>query len=211
MRVGLLVTGDTSVRAAHSLAAHPGIDVVVIGPATSKSFDVVETAEECDFLVGSGDKAPRMALRHDIPLVWDGSLPAQGVAVWGASPLGLALALASRETDPRLVAVAHREFDGADAERTARFPDPVGRVRVRDDRVGGKPIAVGRSSNEFSACLVDGAGRRVTIVDDGSFLAGIALAAGVAVAKHGGGAVWDSALIYLETATEMGLVMAERE
>ncbi len=43
MRIGLLVTGDTSVRAAHSLQAHPGVDeVVVIGPAQSKSFEVVE-------------------------------------------------------------------------------------------------------------------------------------------------------------------------
>jgi hypothetical protein len=210
VRIGLLVTGDTSVRAGHSLAAHPGIDeLVVIGPATSKNFKVAQTAEGCEFLVGSGDKAPRLARKHGVPLVWDGDDSASGVAVWGASPLGLALALAARETDPRLVAVAHQIPGGEGADRRARFPDPVGRVGVHDEKVGGKPIAVGRSNNDSSACLVEGASRRVTIVDDGAFLAGIALAAGVAVAVEGGGAVWDSALTYLETATEMGLVMAE--
>ncbi|MGD2103270.1 MAG: hypothetical protein PVG83_13650 [Acidimicrobiia bacterium] len=210
MRVGLLVTGDTSVRAAHSLAAHEKIDeVVVIGPATSKTFEVVETAKGCDLLVGSGEKAPRMAARHGLPLVWDGCTPEDGVVVWCASPLGLTFALASRETDPRLVAMAHPEFDGRRTERSTRFPDPVGRVSVRDTHVHGRPIAIGRSPNEFAACLVEGAARRVSVVDDGSFLSGVTLAAGVSVAVHGHGPVWDTALDYLEAATEMGLVMAE--
>lgn len=211
MRIGLLVTGDASVRAGHSLAAHPGIDeLVVIGPARSKSFEVVDTAEGCDFLIGCGEQAPKMARRHGVSLVWDGDQPAKGVSVWGASPLGLVLALAAREDDPRLVAVAHKDFlDGA-TDRFTRFPEPVGRVGVHDERPGGRPVAVGRSRNQFSACLVEGASRRVTIVDDGSFLAGISLAAGVAVAMEDGGAVWDSALTYLEAATAMGLVMAER-
>jgi hypothetical protein len=210
VRVGLLVTGDISVRAGHSLAAHPTVDeLVVIGPAKSKSFKVVETTEGCDFLVGSGDKAPKMARRHGVPLVWDGDHQVNGVVAWGASPVGLALSLAARETDPRLVAVAHGTLSSESADRRTRFPNPVGRVSVHDERVGGKPIAVGKSSNDFSACLVESADRRVTIVDDGAFLAGIALAAGVAVAIEGGGAVWDSALVYLETATEMGLVMAQ--
>lgn len=210
MRVGLLVTGDTSVRAGHSLAAHPEVDeLVVIGPATSKSFKVVDDADGCDYLVGSGDKAPKMARRHGVSLIWDGGHAVQGVAVWGASPVGLGLALAARETDPRLVAVAHNSLEAGSSDRRTRFPDPVGRVAVHDEKVGGKPVAVGKSGNDFSACLVEAAGRRVTIVDDGTFLSGIALAAGVAVAIAGGGAVWDSALTYLETATEMGLVMAQ--
>jgi hypothetical protein len=50
----------------------------------------------------------------------------------------------------------------------------------------------------------------VTVVDHGGFLAGVALAAGVAVTNGTGDPVWSDALPYLEAATEMGLVMAER-
>lgn len=210
MRIGLLVTGDTSVRAAHSLQAHPGVDeVVVIGPAQSKSFEVVGTAAGCDCLVGSGDTAPRLAQRHGVPLIWDGLESHPGVAVWGASPEGIALALATREPDPRLVALAHPEVAEGPTTRATRFPDPVGRVEVRDEQLDGRPIAIGRSPNEFSACLVEGATRRVTVVDHGAFLAGVALAAAVSCLDGDERPVWDSALPYLQTVTEMGLVMAE--
>jgi hypothetical protein len=210
VKIGLLVTGDTSVRAAHSLQAHPGVDeVVVIGPAKSKSFEVVDTAEGCDYLVGSGSSAPGLASKQGVPLVWDGDEPAEGVAVWGASPVGLAIALATREPDPRLVAVAHPAIDGDGSTRTTRFPDPVGRLGVRDVQVGGRPVALAASTNEFAACLAVGASRRVTVVDDGDFLSGVALAAGVAVAEDTPAPVWERALPYLEAVTEMGLVMAE--
>lgn len=210
MKVGLLVTGDTSVRAAHSLQAHPGVDaIVVIGPAKSKSFEVVETAEGCDYLVGSGPSAPGLASKHGVPLVWDGDETAEGVAVWGASPVGLAIALATREPDPRLVAVAHPAIDGNGSSRTTRFPDPVGRLGVRDVQIGGHPVALAASTNEFAACLAVGASRRVTVVDHGDFLSGVALAAGVAIADDTPAPVWERALPYLEAVTEMGLVMAE--
>lgn len=213
VRVGLLVTGDTAVRSAHSLQAHPGIDeVVVIGPAKSKSFEVVDTAEGCDYLVGHGETAPRLARSHDVPLIWDGEGPDEdGVVVWGASPTGLAIALASREPDPRLVAVAHPDIPGSDTTRSTRFPDPVGRVEVFDATLGGRPVALATSHNEFAACLAVGAGRRVTVVDHGGFMAGVALAAGVAAANGTNRPIWEEALSYLETATEMGLVMAESE
>jgi hypothetical protein len=210
VRVGLLVTGDISVRAAHSLQAHPGVDeVVVIGPATSKSFPVVDNAQGCDYLVGHGPRAPSLARRHRVGLIWDGETAEDGVAVWGASPAGLALALADREPDPRVVAVAHPDISTSDTTRTTRFPDPVGRLGVADDTVGGRPVALARSRNEFAACLAVGASRRVTVVDHGGFLSGVALAAGIAVAGDESLPVWDRALPYLETATEMGLVMAE--
>lgn len=199
-------------RAAHSLSAHPGIDsVVVIGPATSRSFTVVDTAEGCDFLVGSGPKAPEQALQHGVPLIWDGDGPADGVMVWAANPKGLALALAARETDPQLVAVAHPAFQVGSGGRAIRFPDPVGQVRVVEQTMGGRALAVGTSSNQFAACLTVGAGRRVAIVDDGEFLAGITLAAGVSVAGETQGPVWKGALPYLEACTEMGVIMAESE
>jgi hypothetical protein len=128
--------------------------------------------------------------------------------VYGASPQGLALAVASRESDPQLVAVAHRALAGGDDHR-GRFPGPVGRVGLRDTTFGGRRVAVGQSPNEFAAALAVGARRRVTIVDDGAFLSGVALAAGVAVLSEEPTAVWDDALAYLQRAIEMGLVMAE--
>lgn len=209
MKIGVLVTGDIAVRAAHSLSAHPGIDeVVVIGPATSKSYQVVDTAEGCDLLVGNGPTAPARARDLGVPLLWDGESPEPGVGVYGASPPGLALAVAARETDPRLVAVAHPGLSGGNDHR-ATFPHPIGSVPVGDSLYSGRRVAEARSVNEYGAVLTVGASRRVTIVDDGDFLSGIALAAGVAVVEEEPIAVWDSALAYLETATEMGLVMAE--
>lgn len=212
MRVGLLVTGDIAVRSAHSLHAHPGVDdVVVIGPAKSKSFEVADSADGCDYLVGHGESAPGLARKHGVPLIWDGGRPEDGVAVWAASPTGLAATLASREPDPRLVAVAHPEIEVARTERTTRFPDPIGRLGVFDGTVGDRPVALAHSPSDFAACLVEGAGRRVTVVDHGGFLSGVALAAGIAAANGETGPVWEEALSYLEAATEMGLVMAESE
>ncbi len=209
MKIGVLVTGDTAVRAAHSLSAHPTVDeVVVIGPARSKSFKVVETADDCDLLIGTGDSAPKEARKLDVPLVWDGDSPVEGVAVWGANPSGMTLALAARETDPRLVAMAHPEAAGG-SDHVARFPDPIGTLDVADTTYSGQRLSVGRSPNEFCACLAVGAARKVTIVDNGDFLSGIALAAGVEVAGEEPLAVWDEALVYLQCATTMGLVMAE--
>jgi len=209
VRVGVLVTGDTAVRAAHSLAAHPGIDeVVVIGPATSKTFKVVDSAEGCDLLVGTGASAPRRARDLGAPLLWDGATAEEGVAVFGASPEGLALAVAARETDPQLVALAHPDRTGGN-DHKAPFPQPVGRVAVRDATFAGRRVAVGQSPNEFAATLTVGASRKVTIVDDAAFLSGVALAAGASIVEDEPVAVWDSALTYLRNATEMGLVMAE--
>lgn len=209
MRIGILVTGDVAVRAAHSLTAYPDVhEVVVIGPARSKSFEVVGSAEGCDFLIGSGPDAPERAEEHGVPLLWDGETPTNGAHVWGASPQGLTLAMASRESDPRLVAVAHPSLDGGRDHR-ARFPDPIGRLDVADTTYAGKRLATAKSPNEFAACLAIGTDRRVTIIDDGLFISGIALASSVAVIEEEPGPVWRSALSYLQAANKMGLVMAE--
>jgi len=207
--VGVLVTGDTAVRAAHSLSAHPTVDeVVVVGPARSKSFRVVSSADACDLLVGTGPDAPSQARSHGVPLVWDGEAIRDGVIVAGGSPAGMGLAIASRESDPRLVAVAHPDFaEGAD--HVVRFPDPVGAATVADATYAGKRVAMARSPNRFAACLAIGAGRSVTIVDDGAFLSGIALAAGVIIADEQPRMVFDEALSYLEAAAAMGLLMAD--
>ena len=209
MRIGVLVTGDVAVRAAHSLTAYPDVDeVVVIGPARSKSFEVVQSARGCDFLIGSGPDAPKRAIEQRVPLLWDGETQTPGSRVWGASPEGLTLAMASRESDPRLVAVAHPSLESGKDHR-ARFPDPIGRLDVADTTYAGQRLATARSPNSFAACLAIGAERRVTIIDDGMFTSGIALAASVAMVDKEPGPVWDNALPYLQAATKMGLVMAE--
>ncbi len=209
MKVGVLVTGDTSVRAAHSLAAHTSVDeVVVIGPARSKNFEVVPDAKGCDFLIGSGASAVEKAAAHGVPLIWDGEMPEDGVGVWGANPQGLTLALAARETDPRLVAVAHPSLEGG-SDQIAPFPKPIGRLPVDDSTYANKRLAVAHTNGDFAACLVQGAKRSVAIVDDGAFLSGIALAAAIDIANETPKAAWDDALPYLKAAAAMGLVMAE--
>jgi hypothetical protein len=185
LKIGVLVSGDVAVRAAYSLAAHPGIDeVVVVGPARSRNFPVVPSAEGCDYLVGSGAGAPARARRYGIPLIWDGESGEEGVAVWGGSPQGLTLALAARESDPRLVAGAHPALEPGSDTRT-RFPRPLGSLDVADNTYAGKHLFMAQSPNPFAACLAVAAGRRVTIIDDGAFLAGIALAAVKAVVAAG--------------------------
>ncbi len=209
MKIGVLVSGDTAVRAAHSLAAHPSVDeVVVVGAARSKNFKVAPTPEGCDYLVGSGAGAPARARRYGLPLLWDGGEAEEGVAVWGGSPQGLALALASRESDPRMVAVAHSSLPGGnDAE--VRFPKLIGTLPVVDAVYGGQRLFTAKAPGSFAACLAVAAARSVTIVDDGAFLSGIALAATVDITDWAPTAVWDQALPYLQSATAMGLVMAE--
>lgn len=209
MRIGVLVTGDIAVRAAHSLSADPDIEeIVVIGPARSKSFRVVESADSCDLLIGTGQNAPKRARELETPLIWSGEEQVSGVSVWGASPQGLTLALASREADPRLVAIAHPDLEEGHEHR-ARFPEPIGELEIVDGTYGGMRLATAASPNEFAAALAIGAERRVTVVDHGAFMAGIALAAAVAVANDKPRAVWDDALTYLRSATAMGLAMAE--
>jgi hypothetical protein len=209
VKIGVMVTGEVAVRAALSLAAHPGIDdVVVIGPATSKTFPVVPDASGCDLLIGTGAESPVRARSLGVPLVWDGETPEDGVIVHGASPQGLALAVAARESDPRLVALAHPDLQEGTGGR-ADFPHPVGRLAVSDRAYGGRRLAEGRSTNGYAAALTVGRLRRVAVVDDARFLSGVALAAGVAVVEDEPVAAWDSALTYLRAATGMGLVMAE--
>jgi hypothetical protein len=170
---------------------------------------VVDQPTGCDLLVGTGAGAPRLATRHGLPLVWDGERPDQGVVVWAASPVGVALALADREPDPRLVAVAHPQIEETSTTRSTRFPDPVGRLGVRDVDIGGRPVALAHSPNEYAACLAVGAERRVAVVDHGDFMAGVALGAGAIVAGDDPAPVWARSLPYLEAITAMGLVMAQ--
>lgn len=208
MKVGVPAGGETVTRAAHSLAAHPSVEsVVIVGPGQSRDYEVVRDPSDCDVLVVSGPDAPERYAHHGIPMVWDGPAPAPGVAVWGASPLGLALAVAEREESPDLVAVAHPHLEEAD-EHQVRFPRPVGRVSVASMRLGDREVLGGRKAGRFAAVLVSGPVRSVAVVDDAMFMTGITLAGGVAALRGEPGPVWEDALAYLRTVTEMGLVMA---
>ena len=155
-----------------------------------------------------GTPLPVRARKLEVPLLWDGDNPAEGVIVWGASPVGLALALGAREPDPRVIAVAHPDLEEG-FDHQVRFPDPVGPAKVADATFGGKHVALAKSPDRFAACLAVGSERQVTIVDDGAFMSGIALAAAIDIVGEGAAPVWDSALAYLQTAAVMGLVMAE--
>jgi hypothetical protein len=75
--------------------------------------------------------------------------------------------------------------------------------------LGPHTVLVGRSYNDYAACMISAKKRRLTILDRAGFLSGIALAAGAALWTGTPRAVWDGGLTYLEIATGMGLVMAE--
>lgn len=169
---------------------------------------MIDDPAVCDLVVAAGPDAPTRFADTGVPIVWDGPGPAPGVVVWGASPLGLTIALAEREPGPAVVALAHPSLDEGRDERL-RFPDPVRRVAVSEIEIGGRTLLGGRPEGPYAAALVDGPGRRVTIVDDGDFMAGVALAAGVVLASGSPRPVWTESFDYLTAATEMGLVMAE--
>ena len=210
VRVGVLIGGgDHSVRAAHSLAADPLADlVVVVGPAKSHSFKVVDDPSGLDFLVGSGPAAPARAREFGLPLVWDGDHSVEGVGIWGASVAGLAAAMASRERKVEIAAAAHPDHAPGGGE-SVRFARPVGATQVDSLDLGAYTVLVGKSYNDYAACMISAKKRRLTILDRAGFLSGIALAAGAALWAGTPRAVWDAGLTYLETATGMGLVMAE--
>jgi hypothetical protein len=210
MKVGVLIGGgDHSVRAAHSLAADPLTEVVVVvGPAKSRSFKIVDDPSGLDVLVGSGPDAPKQARGFGLPLIWDGNDQVEGVRVWGASVSGLAAAMAMRERKVEVAAAAHPDHPPGTGS-SLRFARPVGATQVDGVAHGQLRVLVGKSYNEYAACLVMARKRRLTIVDRAAFLSGIALAAGLAVFADSPQAVWEDALPYLETATGMGLVMAE--
>jgi hypothetical protein len=210
VNIGVLIGGgDHAVRAAHSLAADPSADlVVVVGPAKSHSFKVVEDTSGLDILVGSGPGAPARAREFGLPLIWDGNHPDEGVGIWGASVAGLAAAMASRERKVETAAAAHPDH-APGSGGSIRFARPVGATQVDSMDLGPHSVLVGRSYNDYAACMISAKKRRLTIVDRAGFLSGIALAAGAALWADSPRAVWDAGLSYLEIATGMGLVMAE--
>lgn len=212
MRVAVVVEGDLTLRAAHSLATHSRIESVsVLGPTESNSFDVVDSVAGYDLVVGR-DRAADLAAQHGVPAVVSGESGGSG-GVEQCSIEGLALALAVGMEDLEHVAIA---LPGAPAgDDTFTFPSPIDQRQVVTEFTQSHAILVGRGEAAVAAAMACGADIHRVVLDDHSFMAGIALASGVGVFLDTGetdGSVpaWTEASSYLRTAIDMGLVMGER-
>ncbi len=205
-RIVVVVDGEASKRAAFSLTAHPGIShVSVLAPATSKHFPVVESVDGHDIVVG------RSPVRHDLPtVIADEDLRSPGI--FGGSVLGLVLALAVGVDEVDSMAAALPGDPAGDV--TVVFPSPIDGRPSRTERLGGHPIQVGRGEGALAAAMVTSPSLHRVIVDDHTFMEGIALAAAAALLLDGipnaPTPAWTLAASYLQTAVDMGLVIGER-
>ena len=206
MRVVVVAAeGEATRRAALSLSTHPDVEVALLGPTTSSQFPVVDSAIGYDAVVGS----ERAAIEAGIPAVVPGALE-RHFGVEHCSIAGLALALAADLEGVGTVAVAVPGAGGGDQEVT--FPSPIDSRRARAESFSGRTVFVADSPDDAAAALALGQDRHRVILDDHRFMEGVALAAGVGVllAGYESGPVWRHAPAYLQTATEMGLVIGER-
>ncbi|HLU32050.1 MAG TPA: hypothetical protein VK088_09825 [Acidimicrobiia bacterium] len=212
MRVLVAVDGESTTRAAQSLADHPGIgSVAVLAPASSRHFQTVTSAEGFDVVVGKA-VAAETAQRAGLPAVVEDELGAGSVGVFGASIVGLALALAADlEGDPLTAVALEGEADG---DRTVMFPSPIDSRSVTEEWISGRRVLVGRGEGPLQAAIALGTDRHRVVMDHARFLEGIALAAGVGILlerpEEGAIGVWEAASAYLRTSVEMGLVIGER-
>jgi hypothetical protein len=136
-------------------------------------------------------------------------LSATGRAVYGASPVGLGIALArSLGVDLADVAVA---TPGPPLRQglEVSFPPPVGPRRATE--LQGLPYRVltARTDDRFASVLVQGDGQRRLLIDHSEFLRAIALAAGIALLPvERSTPVWERPEVYLRKIEAMGLVAA---
>lgn len=207
IRVALGIEDETTKRAAHSLASHPGIDeAVLLAPVTSNTFNTVDDATGCAVVVGH--TAPTGA--GTIPVAVSGTeLDVPGYHT--ASIYGLALALAVGVSDVETIAVAAPDFAGNGIQ--VMFPSPIDLVDATSKEVDGHTLLQGHTP-ELAAALVRAGGLDRVIMDQPDFLNGIALAAaGALVIDHPPSQpepVWTRARQYLKIAIAMGLVLGER-
>lgn len=209
MRLVMAVEGESTTRAAQSLAVHPGVDeVALLAPTTSRQFQTVESALGFDAVVGAG-KAASIADRAGIPAIVTGALHAQPGVAW-ASVEGVAFALL--EGDAGRPAVAIEGEPGG--ETPIVFPSPIDSRTAEEEFIDGRSLLVARGAGPLAAAMVLEPNRHRVILDDQAFLRGVALAAGVGLLLDGPVdvpvPVWERAAAYLKTASDMGLVIGER-
>lgn len=210
-RVLVVVDGEVTMRAGHSLAAHPGIaSVSVLAPASSTHFPTAEDPGDFDVIVGT-DQAATVGHDAGIKVATTGrSSPADGLT--GATVTGLALALAVGMEDPTTIAVA-TPGQPSGSHRVV-FPSPIDARKAAEEDVDGHEVLVAEGPGPLGAAMVTGGTRHRVVVDDYSFLTGVVLAAAAAVVLEDGAAgaapVWSRADLYLRSAVEMGLVVGER-
>lgn len=211
MRVVVVVEGEVTTRAAHSLAAHPEIEAVaLLAPSRSEHFPTTDNPDDFDVVVGSGN-AVTVAEGAGLPAVVTGRLGDQR-GVSGASVMGLALALSVGVDNVEMVALAvPGEANGG---TMVTFPAPIDSRPARQERYDGHPVLIAPGEGTVAAVMVLATKRHRVIVDDHSFMQAIALAAGVGVLIEGPvtdpTTAWTQAGPYLRTAVTMGLVIAER-
>ncbi len=198
-------------RAAQSLAVHSGIDgVAVLAPAKSNHFPTTDTVEGWDLVMGS-ERAVGAGRKHGVPVAVTGAVDAHAGVSLG-SPVGLALALAVGVEGIETLAVAVPGEPGGDLPVV--FPSPIDSRASVAERFDGHEVRVARGDGPLAAVMVLGAERHRVVLDDHSFLAGIALAAAAVVALEVEPATatpaWSHSEIYLRAAVEMGLVIGER-
>lgn len=199
-------------RAAQSLAVHPGVGAVaLLGPTKSPHFPTVASAAGWDLVLGSG-RAAQVAAEHVLTAAVAGELSGQpGISL--GSPLGLALALAVGLEGIQTVAVA---LPGSPAgESVVVFPSPIDARAAAVETVDGHQVQVARGEGALAAAMALGSDRHRVIIDDHRFLEGVALAAAAVAALEGGlvdgpTPVWTRAEAYLRAAVDMGLVIGER-
>lgn len=210
-RVVVAVEGEVTMRAAHSLASHDGVDeVAVLGPTKSNSFPTVDKPDGWDVVVGRKNAADAGRRSGVVAAVTDDLVAQPGISL--GSPFGLVLALAVGVEMVETLAVALPGNPGSGEQIV--FPSPIdGRPAVAE-RHGGHAIQVGRGAEPLTAVMVLGAERHRVVLDDSKFLAGVALAAAAVVATTTRPdrpvPAWSHAGLFLDTATAMGLVLAER-
>lgn len=210
MRVAVAVEGEVTTRAAQSLSTHPDVEVVLLAPATSSQFEVVDTPVGCAAVFGAGTAA-RVGAASRLPAVTTAGLGGQPGVAW-ASIRGLALALSSDLEGIRRIAAAIPGDPVGD--ETVVFPSPIDGRQAREEAVDSSRVLVARGEGPLASALALGGDRHRVIVDDHRFMEAIALAAGVGVLAEGGVTgpipVWERSRPYLRTAAEMGLVIGER-
>lgn len=210
MKVAIAVEGEVTTRAAQSLSSHPDVEVVLLAPAQSSQFEVVDTPEGCVAVFGAGT-AVRVAAASHLPAVTTTGLDGGPGVAW-ASIQGLALALGSDLDSIGCIAAAIPGEPGG--EETVVFPSPIDGRQAVEEKVDSRSVLVARGEGALASALALGGDRHRAIMDDHLFMEAIALAAGVGVLGEGEvtGAVpvWERSGPYLRTATEMGLVIGER-